>query len=205
MANTYDDLVKQIKALSGRTDTETINAIPSFIDAAQTKLDSIMRIAGMMSRQDYQKDGLTVPIPFMELDNVIIGSFEGVMFPLADVLVKRRLNDSRAFSMYYAVNGNNIELVSPADVSITGYEQPPRLSTGTQSNAYTLEAYNALLWTALSYLGVFTRDSEMAQSWAALAESEITNVNEAYGRYKSAGGLASQSAGGVNDDAPRYL
>lgn len=205
MAKTYDDLVKDIKALSGRTDTETINAIPSFIAAAQTKLDSVMRIAGMMARQDYEKDGLSVPIPFMELDNVIIGSFEGVMFPLADVLAKRRIKDNRAFTMYYAVNGNNIELVSPADVSITGYEQPPRLSSTTQSNAYTDEAYNALLWTSLVHLGVFTRDTEMAQSWGALAEQEITNVNEAYGRYKSAGGLASQSAGVVHDDTPRYL
>ncbi|MBK0633379.1 hypothetical protein GZZ44_10510 [Klebsiella aerogenes] len=194
MAKNYNQLVADVKKMSGRTDSETLNAIPSFIDAAQTKLDSILRIAPMISRQDFPADGLAVQLPYMEIDNVIIGSLEGVMFPLSDVLAKRRLSDSRAFTMYYAVNGNNIELVSPADVSITGYERPPRLASGNQTNAYTDEAYNALLWSTLGFLGVFIRDSEMAQSWMALAEEEVTNLNDAFSRYKSAGGLASESA-----------
>lgn len=194
MAKDYDQLTKDIKSMSGRTDAETLSAIPSFIDAAQTKLDSLLRIAPMISTETYEAFGESLQLPFMEIDNVIIGSFEGVMFPLSDVLVKRRLNDNRAFTMYYAVNGNNIELVAPADVTITGYEQPPRLSKTVQTNAYTTGAYNALLWAALGYLGVFIRDAEMAQSWSALAEQEIANLNDAFGRYKSAGGLASESA-----------
>jgi hypothetical protein len=194
MAQDYDQLKKDIKSMSGRTDSDTINSIPSFIEAAQTQLDSVLRIPAMMSSETYEKDGLTLPLSYMSIDNVVIGTYEAVMFPLADVLAKRRINNNSAFSMYYAVNGNNIELVIPEAVTVTGYEKPPRLSNGNQTNAYTTGAYNAILWASLSFLGVFTRDTEAAQSWGALAEREIQNLNDARDSFHTAGGLASESA-----------
>jgi hypothetical protein len=194
MAQDFDQLKKDVQSMSGRTDPETINSIPSFIEAAQTQLDSVLRIPDMMSTETYEKDGLTIPLSFMSIDNVVIGTYEAVMFPLADVLAKRRINNNSAFSMYYAVNGNQIELVTPEDVTITGYEKPQRLSSGNITNAYITGAYNALLWASLSFLGVFTRDAEAAQSWGALAEAEIQNLNNARDSFHSAGGLASESA-----------
>lgn len=204
MARDFNQLKKDVQAMAGRTDPETIKAIPGFIEAAQTRLDSILRIGSMVSLYTTEEAALSVEMPFMEIDNVIIGGYEAVMFPLADVLAKRAITNNQAFYLYYAVNGNNIELTSPQNLSVTGYERPPRLSTQTPTNAYTDGAYNALMWAALSFLGVFVRDSEMAQSWGALSDQEVENLNEAYGRYKSAGGLASQ-APQQTDDWPRSM
>jgi hypothetical protein len=192
MATTYKDLLKNVQSMSGRTDPDTINNIPLFVEAAQTKLDSILRIKDMSATTDYPADGLTVEMPYMDIDNVIINGREGVMYPLADILKWRKI-PGEADLIFYAVNGNAIELIAPADVSITGYEQPERLSSDTQTNAYTGQASNALLWATLAVLGVYTRDTDSTQTWGGLAENEIENLNEAYARYKSAGGLASEA------------
>lgn len=191
MSTTYTELVTNVQAFSGRTDNQTISAIPTFINAAQTKLDATLRIPQMLVTQSIQADGLTVPMTLMEIESVVIGEFEGVMHPFADVLAKRRQSTRLPYSMIYAVNGANLELVEPADLIVTGYKQPPRISSSVATNAYTAQAENAILWLSLSYLGVFARDSKAAQGWGEMADEEVSNINTAFERFKSASGVGS--------------
>jgi len=195
MSTTYTDLVNNIKAFSGRTDPQTINAIPTFIAAAQTKLDSTLRIPAMMVTQSIEAAGLSLPMTLLELESVVIGEIEGELFPYADVLAKRKVPTRLPYSTIYAVNGGNIELAAPADLIITGYQKPQRLSDSVATNAYTAQAENALLWYGLSYLGVFARDSKAAQGWGEMASEEVDNLNLAAERFMSATGI---STGGQN-------
>ena len=192
MSTTYTDLVNNIKSFSGRTDPQTIAAIPTFINAAQTQLDSTLRIPAMLVTQNIPADGLTVPMSLMEIESVVIGEFTGILHPYADVIAKRKLSTRLPYSMIYAVNGSNLELVEPADLIVTGYEKPQRISQNVASNAYTAQAENAILWASLQYLGVFTRDSKAAQAWGEMANSEVDNINLAFERFKSAGGVSNE-------------
>lgn len=191
MSTTYTDLVTNIKTFSGRTDAQTISAIPTFISAAQTQLDSTLRIPAMLVTQHIPAGGLSVPMTLMELESVVINEFTGILHPYADVLAKRKVSTRLPYSMIYAVNGTNLELVEPAELIVTGYEKPARISQSVATNAYTANAENALLWASLQYLGVFARDSKAAQAWGEMANSEVDNINAAFERFKSAGGVSS--------------
>lgn len=192
MSTTYTDLVNNIKSFSGRTDPQTIAAIPSFINAAQTQMDSTLRIPAMLVTKSIPRDGLSVPMTLMEIESVVIDEFTGILHPYADVIAKRKVSTRLPYSMIYAVNGSNLELVEPADLIVTGYEKPSRISANVATNAYTAQAENALLWISLQYLGVFTRDSKAAQAWGEMGNSEVDNINAAFERFKSAGGVSNE-------------
>lgn len=190
MSTTYADLVSSIKSFSGRTDPQTINAIPTFIAAAQTELDSTLRIPSMLETVTTPRDGLTVQMTLLEIQSVVIGEVMGILHPYADVIAKRRVSTRLPYTTIYAVNGANIELVEPAELIVTGYEKPDRITADVATNAYTAQAENALLWLSLKYLGVFSRDSKAAQAWGEMGAEEVANLNAAAERFMSATGVS---------------
>lgn len=201
MATTYQALIDAVKSMSGRTDQKTISNIPAFITAAQTKLDSRLRIRGMIETKIYAGAGLTVPLEFLGLDSVIMNESMAAAVNLANVTRARsiQLTTNDQGRAIYALSGQNIELPYTCDLIVTGYIKPPRLSESTPTNAYTEHAENAMLWHSLSYLGVFTRDAKAAQAWGAMATEETDTLNAADQ------GLA--MATGVDDEQPhrRYF
>ncbi|MGK3630388.1 phage adaptor protein [Enterobacter cloacae] len=192
MSTTYTDLSNDIKSFSGRTDPQTINAIPKFINAAQTELDSTLRVPAMLVTQNIKAEGLSVPLTLLEVQSVIIGEIEGILVPYADVLAKRKVSTRLPFSTIYAMNGSNIELVEPADLIITGYQKPERISSSVASNAYTAQAENALLFLSLKYLGVFARDAKSSQGWGDMGAAEVENLNAAAEKFMSATGVSNE-------------
>lgn len=195
MSTTYDDLVSNIKTYSGRTDSGTLNSIPQFIAAAQSKLDATLRIAEMIATQVFPAAGTTTPpIIMLETESVVIGGLEGNLTTLKEVLSTRKLVNSSALAACrrYTMNGNSLELVTPQEVTITGYQKPPRISTSLQTNAYTQGAENALLWLSLGYLSMFVQDTDTAKSWSAMAENEIDSLNEAHSAYQMIGTVEAQ-------------
>ena len=192
MSTTYTDLVNNIKSFSGRTDPQTINAIPTFIAAAQTELDSTLRIPSMLDTVTTAPAELTVPMTLLEIQSVVIGEVAGILHPYADVIAKRKISTRLPYSTIYAVNGASIELVEPAELIVTGYEKPDRISQSVATNAYTAGAENALLWLSLKYLGVFSRDSKAAQAWGEMGAEEVSNLNAAAERFLSATGASNE-------------
>lgn len=189
MSTTYDDLVKNIKATSGRTDSQTINAIPQFIAAAQSKLDSELRIAEMLVTTTYPADELAVtPVETLEMVSVIIDGIDAHQTTLAEIIRLRRAAGGEPLNVF-AMNGKQIELVAPAEVVITAFARPPRITQSNPTNSYTEGAENALLWLSLSYLGVFARDSEATNAWMQLANSEIELSNESYRMFATSAKL----------------
>lgn len=191
MSTTYADLKTNIKSYSGRTDSGTISAIPQFITAAQAKLDSVLRIPQMLATKDYSAVD-TFPMELLKIDSILIGGNQGYMMPIETVLLRRESKCVDLSTPIYAVNGTNILLVSPSDVSVTGYQKPQRLSDSYQTNAYTEGAENAILWLSLHYLGVFTRDEEAAKGWLSMAQDDVTALNEAAEEYAAAAGIISR-------------
>lgn len=189
MSTTYNKLIAEIRLYSGRTDTEVVVAIPQFVAAAQAKLDSELRIAEMIGTQTIKASTLTItPVNVLELISVITGDYEAHQTTLAEVLRMRGFDINPPHHVF-AMNGKNIELITPTDVTITAFQTPPRINQDKQTNAYTDGAENALLWLALSYLGVFARDAEMTQSWAQLASNEIERLNDSYQAYAVSGAI----------------
>lgn len=198
MSTNYNDLITAIKSYSGRTDAATTKAIPGFIAQAQSKLDGVLRIAEMMQTVNFAKDKTTVsPISLLQIDSVIIGEFEGHLTTFADVLAQRKLAAARlpVLPTLYTQNGTALELVLPSDVTVSGFKKPPRLSSSVPTNAYTDAAENALLFYSLTYLGVYSRDSDGAKSWQAMADQEVDILNEAYHAYSQAGNIEAVNNG----------
>ncbi|MGB7801019.1 phage adaptor protein [Buttiauxella sp.] len=188
MSTTYTKLVEAVKGFANRTDTKTIAAIPMFIAAAQTRLDGEMRIPLMTRTTTHDAAGLSISLDVMEIETVVIGGLVSSLMPYDSVL-RRRIADFNS-SNVYAINGNSIELVAPAQVIVTGYQKPPRLSDAVQTNAYTDHAENALLWQSLVFLSVFTKDTKGANGYQSLADAEIANINAAFDKFKSGSGVA---------------
>lgn len=193
MTTTYTQLTADIKAYSGRTDQKTIAAIPSFIAAAQTKLDALIRIPHQLETTTTPAGGVTIPLLAMELESVVVGGFGGVLHSYADVLAARKRPTDKSGVMY-AIHGTNIEIVAPAEVIASAYTKPPRISEDAQENAYTVAADNALLWYSLSYLGTFTRDPDSTQAWGALGLAEVENINAGYEKYKGGAPIQNTTA-----------
>lgn len=191
MSTTYPALVANIKATSGRTDPQTINAIPQFINAAQSKLDSLLRIGAMIATVTYNTDETSVDASeFLTIQSVEIDGLVGTSTTFSDITGLRAFVAARpeaeGYSFHYAMHGNNIELVRPNTVTVTGFQKPPRISAAIPTNAYTDGADNALLWLSLFYLGVFARD-EMANNWQEMANEEITSLNNTYDQFAKTG------------------
>lgn len=182
---TYDELVKRIKVGSGRTDATTLNAIPDFIDAAQSYLDSKLRIQAMIEWREFELgDVRIVPDDSLQIDEVIIGGLSGRLVDLTTLLKSRGVVDECPDAIsecddWYAMNAGGVEIVIPTRVGLYCYVKPVRLSASVQSSAYALGAPNALYWLSLSYLSAFARDSEGASTWMTLANGEIDNLNAA--------------------------
>lgn len=187
MPTTYNALKKAVQDFSGRTDQRTISKIPQFITAAQTHLDGNLRVPSMTQEKHVNVGPeLSHLNRVMQLELVMIDGEVGVLMPYEEIVKRRHIADhSRA----YAMVGNYIQVVQPCALDVVGWVKPARLSDTIQENAYTKEAENALLWQALSALGVFARDAKAAQSWAQLAETEINNLNAQYEKYKSGAGV----------------
>lgn len=192
MSTTYNDLATNIKSWSGRTDSQTINAIPQFIAAAQTKLDSELKIGAMSKTVTYNTDSVSVDMTeFMVVESVTISGLVGTATTYADITALRVALANRpelaGYDFHYATNGNSIELVKPAPLTITGYQKPPRISQGVQTNAYTDSAENALLWYSLAYCAMFSRDSDAANSWSAMADKEVQELNAIRDQFQKTG------------------
>lgn len=192
MSTTYDQLTANIKTWCGRTDTATLNNIPQFIAAAQTALDSELTIGEMVSTVTYNTDTTAIDVSeFMEIQDVLISGLVGTSTTYADITALRQLVSARpettGYDFHYSLSGNNIELVKPAPVTVTGTKKPTRLSAGTQTNAYTDGAENALLWLSLFYCAAFAKDEEAAQGWSTLAQGEIANLNSVRDKFNKTG------------------
>ncbi|HGW6103715.1 TPA: hypothetical protein ACNIQM_001843 [Citrobacter werkmanii] len=192
MSTTYNDLVSNIKSWSGRTDSQTINAIPQFIAAAQTKLDSELKIGAMSKTTNYPASSVSVDVSeFQSIEDVTINDLDGTATTYSEVKALRKALANRpelaGYDFHYATNGNNIELVRPALLTITGYQKPPRISQGVQTNAYTAAAENALLWYSLAYCAMFSRDSDAANSWSAMADKEVEELNAIRDQFQKTG------------------
>lgn len=192
MSTTYNDLVSNIKSWCGRTDSQTINAIPQFIAAAQTDLDATLRIAEMIATTT--ASGLSIPMTMLKIDTVLIGGAEGKMMPISFVMAARAAEQKELTA--YAVMGNSLELVAESDVSVIGYQKPPRITSANQTNAYTEGAENALLWISLYYCSMFAKD-EAAEEWRSMAAAEVGNLNAAHEAYQLAGGISDYEYRGI--------
>ena len=181
---TYDELVKKVKTASGRTDATTINAIPDFISAAESYLDSRLRIQGMIKSESFDSTGTHfIPVDLVQIDEVIINGVSGWLMSLPTVLEARKTQNPNAqenSAEWYAMNAGVVEIVAPAQVELFGYAKAERLSKSIQESVYSRDAPNALYWLALSYLSTFARDNEGASAWMALANDEINNLNTAH-------------------------
>lgn len=186
---TYNDLKTAVQTWGKRTDSATISAIPQFIQAAQNKLDTILLIPQMLETKNYTAVD-SFPLDFLKTDVVLIGELVAVAVPLDVVMLRREVDCLSDNAPVYAVNGDTAVMVQAADVSVTGYQKPPRLSDAVQTNAYTEGAFNALLWLALAYMGIFAKDKQMTTAYNEMANEEIADLNAASDAYLSAGGIA---------------
>lgn len=181
---TYDELVTKVKTASGRTDATTINAIPDFISAAESYLDSRLRIQGMIKSESFDSTGThLIPVDLVQIDEVIINGVSGWLMSLPTVLEARKTqnpNTQENSAEWYAMNAGVVEIVAPAQVELFGYAKAERLSKSIQESVYSRDAPNALYWLTLSYLSTFARDNEGASAWMALANDEINNLNTAH-------------------------
>ncbi|WP_310606723.1 phage adaptor protein [Buttiauxella brennerae] len=192
----YTELIAAIKTTSGRTDAVTIAAIPQFVAMAQTTLDSRLKIALLRRDEAFPASGVTLTLTSVRrVETIQINGVEGRLVDLAALLaVRGSASQSVAAPMSYpawfAMNAGKIELIQPAEVGVSGYSVPPRLSTTAPENDYTTGAPNALLYLSLSSLSTFTRDSEAAASWMALATDEIDALNAAHEESNYVGEVA---------------
>jgi|GEM_PF-6077233 len=186
MSTTYSQLKEAVKALSGVTDSKTIGLIPLFIRAAETSLAGNLRSQAMIATKRYQADGLTVPIELTGVDAVMIDGVDADLVPRQDVIRARTL-DVRNPAIY-AVVGAEYWLAAPAEVVVVGYQEPPHLSDVNQTNAFTLDAENALLFQSLAYLFVHRRDSKGANAYQAQTNSEMADINARHEAQQKATG-----------------
>ncbi len=185
---TYSEILNAVKSYSGRTDSAALNVMPSLIAQAQTKLDQILRIAGMMQAITYPAGELQYQLEnLIAVETVLVNDQVARLTILSDVLAERYLPLPN--KLKFAMSGNVILLTYPAPVTVHAYVRPTPMSDSNASNIYGTVAPNAVIWLALYYLAVWSRDDDEAAKYQELATDEVNTLNGVHEDLERAGDI----------------
>ena len=184
---TYSDLQATIANYLARSDLTSI--IPDFIRLAETRLTRDLRIRQMLYVAQATTTGgdATVGIPsdFLEMRDIHISANPNgqLSYEPPNSFFRRFSATESGKPTRYTVLSAEMQLSPIPDTAYTlqmlYYAKPPLLSSTVPTNVWTLNAMDALLYSALAEAEPYLMNDARIQVWASLYDRAITSISVA--------------------------
>ena len=183
---TYTGLKAAVATTLNRDDLAS--EVPAFISLAESSINRDVRHWRMESRSTLSISGqyTALPTDWLESGRITLqgdGTTELGLVSLSELSsLRAKASDATGRPLYYAINGSDIEVFpSPsstytADIIYTS--RTAALSDSNASNWLLTYAPDVYLYGALIHSAPFLHEDERAQTWAALYNAAVMNLNK---------------------------
>ena len=191
---TYDELKTSIGNWLNRDDLTSV--IPDFIALAETRMNRSLRHWRMEKRSTATIDTRYSSLPggFLEAIRFHLDVDERpVELVSSFALQKRRQSsgDTSGRPQYYAIVGGQIEVWPTPDAAYTGelyyFDKFDALSDSATTNWLLTNYPDAYLYGALLHAAPYLAEDARTQTWAALYQSAIDDINAESDKAKVSG------------------
>jgi hypothetical protein len=192
---TYDELKASIADFLNRDDLTSV--IPDFITLAETAMNREVRHWRMEKRADANLDTQYTALPndFLEsirmsLTTADTNTLEMVnAFQISNLRAQNLNTTGRPVN--FAISDGSIEVFPTPDTSYTlemlYYEKIDTLNSGNTSNWVLTNFPDAYLYGALVHSAPYLAEDARANTWAALYQKAINDINSESERSKTSG------------------
>ena len=191
---TYDELKASIADFLDRDDLTTV--IPDFISLAETQMNREIRHYRMEKRATANLDTQYTALPndFLQpIRFVITGSDVSTLeqaSPLEISKLREANNDTTGTPDTYSILDSSIEVFPKPDATYTlemlYYEKIDALNSGNTSNWLLTNYPDAYLYGSLMHTAPYLAEDNRIQTWAALYQKAISDINSESERSKTA-------------------
>ena len=192
--STYDELKASIADFLNRDDLTTV--IPDFISLAETQMNREIRHYRMEKRATANLDTQYTALPndFLQpIRFVITGSDVSTLeqaSPLEISKLREANNDTSATPDTYSILDSSIEVFPKPDATYTlemlYYEKIDALNSDNTSNWLLTNYPDAYLYGSLMHSSPYLAEDNRIQTWAALYQKAISDINSESERSKTA-------------------
>ncbi len=172
--STYGDLRIAITNWLDRSDQQTLDQIPNFINFAEKELYRNLRIPQFEGGKVVKlKDGaFSIPTNLIEFKHVIVPKQGLLTATSIEEVFRTPLSFCRIVDLCYVSE----DVPNGTDLNITYYIDQKELENDSDNNALLTTAPELLLYTALKHAAIFVRDEEDVQQYAALAQGSYQQL-----------------------------
>lgn len=173
---TLGDLKDAVKDWLNRSDDQTNNQIPNFINFAEKELIRNLRIPAFEGGKvvQVQKGAFRVPTDLLEFTSIIIPQV-GV---LRQTSIEDLYNSKRSFCRIGFYGYVSFDVPDGTLLNISYYQDQKELSADDESNTMLLIAPELLLYTTLKHASIFTQDEEDLNKYSLLAQAAYQQLVE---------------------------
>jgi hypothetical protein len=192
---TYDELKASIADFLNRDDLTSV--IPDFITLAETAMNREVRHWRMEKRADANLDTQYTALPNFFLESIRMSlttadtnTLEMVnAFQISNLRAQNLNTTGRPVN--FAISDGSIEVFPTPDTSYTlemlYYEKIDTLNSGNTSNWVLTNFPDAYLYGALVHSAPYLAEDARANTWAALYQKAINDINSESERSKTSG------------------
>ena len=193
--STYDELKASVADFLNRDDLT--NVIPDFIKLSETVMNREIRHYEMEKRATAQLDTQYTAIPsdFLEpIRFVITGADTSTLEQVSALEISKRReanNNATGLPTTYTILDGSIEVHPTPDTTYTlemaYYEKIDALNAQTTTNFVLANFPDAYLYGSLIHSAPYLQDDTRANTWAALYQKAINDINLESERSKTSG------------------
>lgn len=183
--STYKDLQESVKDWLNRSDSQTVNQIPNFINFAEKELHRNLRIPPFEGGAvvTVQNGAFRVPSDLVEFINLII-PYQGIMRQTSvDDLFKSKLSFTRMANLGFV----SPDVPNGTKINITYYLDQEELKKDDDTSILLDVAPELLLYTSLKHAATYAQDEEDIQKYTMLAQAAYQQLVEQNEQMKYSG------------------
>lgn len=181
---TYNDLKTSVANYLGRTDLTA--QITDFISLAENRLSRELRTRDMLKYSEATvtpaDDRLTLPSDFLELRDIHIDTnpVTPMQYLSPSTFFKMGKTKISGVPTRYTILSTEFKLAPVPDAAYVAimlyYARPPVLSNTNQTNVFLTKYADAILYASLSEAEPYLMNDARIQTWAALYDRAVQNV-----------------------------
>lgn len=165
----YKNLKESVQDWLNRSDSQTINQIPNFINFAEKELHRNLRIPPFEggTTVTVQNGAFRVPTDLLEFINLII-PYQGVLHQTSvDDLFNSKMSFCRMANLCFL----SPDVPNGTKISITYYKDQKELENDEDSSILLEIAPELFLYTSLKHAATYAQDEEDIQKYTLLAQA----------------------------------
>lgn len=181
----YKDLKESVQDWLNRSDTQTNNQIPNFINFAEKELHRNLRIPPFEGGAvvTVHNGAFRVPTDLVEFINLVI-PYQGVMHQTS---IDDLFNSKMSFCRLATLGFVSPDIPDGTKINVTYYRDQEELEQDDDSSILLEIAPELLLYTSLKHASIFAQDEEDIQKYAMLAQSAYSQLEEQNEQMKYSG------------------